>query len=296
MNGPATPLALGLLPVLLLAGCAAPATNSRALPAEGTVRALRTASVPVIDGRSGDEAWARSVETVVPLEGEKGPTSCTVRALVTDGTLFLLLRWPDATEDRVHKPWVRGADGTWTAGTEREDVASVAFPMDGPFTADMLRPVECTWDVWHWKAGRTDPAGHAMDRIHRHSFTDPGGKRASFPMTDGRTLFIARPEDAGTGATGDLPAPAEGERGPRYVARSPEGSAGDVAARGTWSGGWWTLELARALDTGNPDDAAFEAGTAVPFAIAIMDRAEDEDHCVSKVLRLVLPGSDARVR
>ena len=75
----------------------------------------------------------------------------------------------------MHRPWTRGADGAWKGSTVFEDQASVAFPIEGEFTADMTSPVEARWDVWHWKAFRTDPAGHAQDRVHVMTFKDPGG-------------------------------------------------------------------------------------------------------------------------
>ena len=68
------------------------------------------------------------------------------------------------------------------------------------------------------------------------------------------------------------------------------GSAGDVRAKGAWHAGWWTLELARPLRTGHPDDADLRGadGSSVPFAIAILDRAEDDQHATSEVHRLRL--------
>lgn len=290
-NRPTTHARLLLLP-LLLAGCAtaaAPAPSPG--PAEEEVVAVRAAVTPIVDGRDGDEAWARAPETTVRLLGVAGPASCRVKAAVHRGTLFLLLRWEDGTEDRSHKPWTRGADGAWTTGPEREDVASVAFPMEGAFTGDMLSPVEALWDVWHWKAGRTDPAGYSMDKSHRMTLKDPGGKRHATTLPDGTTVYILRPEDAGDSATEELPAPAgdAASPAPRYRARRPAGSAGNVLARGTWRDGWWTLELARALSTGFPDDRDFAGLGEIDFALAFLDRAEDEDHAVSGVVRLRFP-------
>ena len=40
----------------------------------------------------------------------------------------------------------------------------------------------------------------------------------------------------------------------RFYPRTPEGSAGDVKAKGTWESGLWTVEFCRKLDTGYPDD------------------------------------------
>ena len=271
-----------------LAGCAAPAADP---PAADFVRAVRLDAPLVVDGLA-DRGWDAAPETTVPLEGSGGPSACRVRAAVVHGSLHLLLRWEDATEDRAHRPWVRDAAGAWTAAGDLEDQASVAFPLEGPFTADMTSPVEALWDVWHWKAFRTDPAGYAQDRVHRMSLSDPGGKRHEERLPDGRTLFIVRPEDAGDPVTQTLAAPldeAAAGPAPQYRARRPTGSAADVAARGAWRDGVWTLELARALRTGHADDRDLLDLDAIPFAIAILDRAVDEAHASSGVLRLHLP-------
>ena len=289
--------ALRLAAPLLLAACAS-APDPESPPVEGAVaeaevRAVRAPDSIIVDGRASEEAWTRAPETVVALEGVAGPSSCRVKAVVHRGTLFLLVRWEDPTEDRVHKPRVAAPGGGWTAGPEREDVLAVAFALEGPFTANMLSPVDAAWDVWHWKAGRTDPSGHAMDRTHRMTLEDPGGKRHAQALPDGTTVYITRPEDAGDGVTRELPEPPAGapSPSPRYEAAAPSGSAGDVLARGTWNAGTWTVELARALRTGHPDDRDLESagGLDVPFALAILDRAEDEDHAASGMLLLRLP-------
>lgn len=96
-----------------------------------------------------------------------------------------------------------------------------------------------------------------MDKSHVRS--RPGEASATRPRSgDGRTLYIHRPEDAGASATR--------------------------------SAGRWTLELARALCTGHPDDADLTGAeeVPVPFAVAILDRAEDDDHATSEVQRLRL--------
>ncbi len=276
-----------------LPGCSARFHRAPAPPPSSPdvqeIRAVRVADAPAVDGNETDGAWAQAPSTTVPLDGPSGPRECSVRAVVSGGTLYLLVRWADGTEDRRHKPWLRLPDGTWGEGPEREDVLAVAFPISGEFTADMLSPVECVWDVWQWKAARTDGSGHAMDKTHRNTFADPGGKRHAALLPDGRTLHIARPEDEGTSATETLPQPASGDGGPKSRARKPEGSAASVAARGAWRKGAWTVELARALRADAPDDRDFWGLRDIPFALAILDRAEDEDHAASGVLRLVFP-------
>ena len=112
-------------------------------------------------------------------------------------------------------------------------------------------------------------------------------------LPDGRSVYIRRPEDAGGPFSETLPAPTAGDRGPSYASRPVSGSAADVVARGVWADGWWTLEFARALRTGNPDDRDLHGLTEIPFALAVLDRAEDEAHASSPPVRLLLPATPA---
>lgn len=52
---------------------------------------------------------------------------------------------------------------------------AVAFEHTGSFVPDRLAGIEATWDLWHWKAFRTNPQGYAMDKTHRHADTQPAG-------------------------------------------------------------------------------------------------------------------------
>jgi DMSO reductase family type II enzyme heme b subunit len=246
-------------------------------------------SAPVVDGSVDDPAWAAATWRTVPMEGEAGPHEARVAAVVHGETLTMAFRWADPTEDRVHKPWVRTADRTWAAGPQREDVLAVGFPISGEFTGIMTSPVECVWDVWHWKAGRTDPAGFAMDRRHVHTLADPGTRGFSMDLPGGGKLHIRRPEDAGDSVTRSLKPPAgDADAAPQYEAVAPTGSAADVRAKGRWRNGEWTVEISRALRTGHDDDAGFSRGASVPFAFAILDHAEDEQHVSSPRLELVV--------
>lgn len=284
MNDPARRSARLLLALPLLAACA---SSGDAPPTE--VLAVFAGDPPLVDGRGDDAAWDLADDLPLRLALEGKTVEGTVRAVVSAGSLHLLVRWRDPTEDREHKVWTPAGEGKFAGGPEREDVLAVGFPISGEFTGDMTSPVECVWDVWQWKSARTDPAGFAMDKSHVHSFADPGGKRHVHDLPDGRKLHIARPEDAGTSATRSVPAPAPGgARTAQYVAQDPAGSAADVRARGVWADGWWTVELSRKLSTGHPDDADFVGRDAVPFAIAVLDRAEDEHHAVSGLLTLRL--------
>ena len=254
-----------------------------------TVRAAASASAPVVDGVADDAAWSGATWLRTTLTGPDGTHDARVAAVVSGGRVFLAVRWTDATEDRVHKAWKPG-ESKWVSGPEREDVLAVGFPISGEFTGDMTSPLDCVWDVWHWKAARTDGAGFAMDKRHVNTMTDPGGRRHVEKLSDGRSLYITRPEDAGRSATRSIPAPSPAAAittAPQFEAQEPDGSAADVRARGAWKDGWWTVEFSRALDTGHADDAPF-TGDAIAFALAVLDHAEDEAHAVSPRLTLAL--------
>ena len=55
---------------------------------------------------------------------------------------------------------------------------------------------------------------------------------------------------------------------PSVILRGPfEGDRGDVAAVGTWSKGWWRLEVRRELDTGSRFDVVIADGTYLWVAV-----------------------------
>ncbi|KPJ58710.1 MAG: hypothetical protein AMJ46_13765 [Latescibacteria bacterium DG_63] len=59
---------------------------------------------------------------------------------------------------------------------------------------------------------------------------------------------------------------------PSYVVKFPAGSRGDVKAKGEWDEGRWTVELRRAMRTGQEaEDVAFYIGRSYNFAVAIMN-------------------------
>ncbi|MBA3567941.1 MAG: hypothetical protein H0W28_01155 [Pyrinomonadaceae bacterium] len=84
---------------------------------------------------------------------------------------------------------------------------ALGFEQTGPFTADMLSPVESVWEIWHWKAFRTNPQGYAMDKTHRYTRQKPEGRANPHKAADGAEVWIARPEDAGETVEKKQPAP-----------------------------------------------------------------------------------------
>lgn len=237
------------------------------------------------------------VVTRRPLPPDAGSSvEVELRSVHTVTHVYFAVTWKDATRDESHKSWTWNAQTkAYEEGADREDMLALAFEHTGPFEADMFAPVEATWDVWHWKAARTNPQGFAMDKTHRYSRTDPGGKSKRYDARDGKPVFIARPEDAGDSVEKKEPAPERRtkDRLPQYRPGKPTGSAADVRAKGLWVDGRWTLELERKLNTGHPDDTSFDPTRKYKMAIATFDRTGEMDRG-SGVLELVFGDSNTK--
>ncbi len=245
----------------------------------------RVAKAPTLDGARNDEVWRAAIPLQViarrPLPpNEGGSVPVTIRSVHTDAQIFFLVTWEDSTESVSHKTWAWNADNqTYDQGDDREDMFALALEHTGPFDADMLAGIEAVWDVWHWKALRTNPQGYATDKTHHYTLTKPQRKAKSHTARNDKEIWIARPEDSGDSVEGKRPAPTafDGERVAQYVPATPSGSAADVRAKGMWSSGAWTLELSRRLDTGNPDDTALDPQRLYNIAVAPFDHTGEMD-------------------
>lgn len=165
---------------------------------EARITAPRVTQAPVVDGEGRDAAWKGAKETKVVAKGvfpanASKSTEVVIRSVHTDSHVFFLVRWSDETrDDRAQKPFAWDpAKSAYVEGSEREDMFALAFEHTGPFTADMLSPEEAIWDVWHWKAARTDPQGFAMDRTHRHAAAVGG--QGEVAQSQGRSAHLDRP-------------------------------------------------------------------------------------------------------
>jgi len=248
--------------------------------------AVRTAQPPELDGRSDDAAWRDARPVTLTAKGVMPKTLGTaaevvLRAVYTDAHLYVVAVWDDATrDDQSHRTWKWEAEKkAYVEDTDREDMFGVAFEHTGDFTGDMLAPGEAVWDLWHWKAFRTNPQGYAMDKTHRYTRSQPSGRANKHAARDGSEIWIARPEDAGDSVEKSQPAPAEfqGERVARYLTGAPSGSAADVRARGAWASGKWTVEFSRKLNTEHADDTAFVPSRTYRMAVSVHDRTAEMD-------------------
>jgi hypothetical protein len=272
---------------VLLSGVSLALLSALALAADPPrLVAVKAKQAPSLDGRADDAAWRGAKAVTVTAKGVMPKTQGTsaqvsLRAAYTDTHLYLLAVWDDATQDdKSHRTWKWDAEKkAYVEDTDREDMFGVGFEHTGEFTGDMLSPVEAVWDIWHWKAVRTNPQGFAMDKTHRYSKTQPQGRANKHTAKDGTEIWIARPEDAGDTVEKSQAAPTElkGERVPRYLPGTPSGSAADVQAKGAWASGKWTLELARKLVTGQADDTVFDAAKTYRIGVSVHDRTGEMD-------------------
>lgn len=286
-----TAKALLSLAALLAAESGLSARSNAAEPPRLT--AIKIAQPPRLDGRGDDTAWRSAKPATATAKGVMPKTlgtsaQVTLRAAYDDTHLYVLATWDDATrDDSGHRTWKWAADKkAYAEDADREDMLGVAFEHTGEFTADMLASVEAAWDVWHWKAFRTNPQGYAMDKTHRFTKGQPAGRANKHTTKGGTDTWIARPEDGGDSLEKSQAAPAEfkGDRVPRYLPGSPTGSAADVQAKGAWAAGKWTVEFARKLDTGQGDDTVFNRSRTYRMAVSVHDRTAEMDKATDVIV------------
>ena len=204
--------------------------DSLTQPKVTVIEATAVKFPPIVDGIALDSCWAKVPSVKVPILSRDGKTrlDATVKACVSGGMLYLLVRYESGAKHTTHRPWHWDKEKkVYISGEEREESLSVLFhENDDPEKID----------IWTWRADRTDPSGFADDM-----FIERGVLRLDF----GRKCWYS-------GYHGRF----AGDLLPRFMNREPSGSAADVKARGHWVGEWLTVEFSRKLDTKHSDDIA----------------------------------------
>lgn len=259
-------------------------------------------NLPRVDGRLGD--WGHDGWIKIPVKpaldrterarlgldpsddkNHTGSLDVNLRIGTHSGRIFIAIRYPDAAPDTEYRMWEwRGEK--YSEGKQREDMFALRFHLAGDFDRSMLSTKDYKADVWHWSAARTNPAGVAEDMTH-HMTTSMLDSAAEYTLPDGKTtIYIRKTRDAGNAPYRMLPRPKErkGDKLPSFEIASASGSAADVIAKGEWSNGYWHLEFSRALNTGNPDDVVFRAGTRVLGQMAVFNKGYSEHKSVSEPL------------
>lgn len=186
-------------------------------------------------------------------------------------------------EDRVYFFW---------------NINAIDFPSGGCFVlchGDGMRTNQPnqTVDEWHWKAARGNPVGYADDKyvdntldtldVEAGHHGDAGSSTYSDNKASDRPASMANSGEPGANATflyqaGTLFDPfnvistladtsvafdstlawQNGSKIAGYILKNPTASRANVETAGKYSGGVWTVEFRRLLNTGNTDDALFD--------------------------------------
>lgn len=261
-----------------------------------TIDVAKVAAAPKLDGVADDECWKSAKEVTIAVDLPKEilkPKDSMKARFVHDGTnVHVLLIWSDKTKSDQHKPftWVKEDKAYIESARLVEDGCYLAFELEGKFNVNMRAGVDAKWDLWQWKAARTNGAGYAMDKSHVYTRKKPEAKAEFVKLIDGKFGYIQRPEDAGKSATkkNTPPKDKKGDTVAQYEPQVPDGSAADVKAKGAWKDGVWTVEFSRKLKTGNADDKEFVPGAGCAVAFGFAREAEDEEHLVSMPYTLQL--------
>jgi hypothetical protein len=317
------------LMTLLILATATAAFGALAANAEkeepSVLTAARVETGPGLDAES--EIWEQAEPfRIAALGGYLGTTDVHLKAVHDGEYVYFQARWADPTKS-INRNWVYGEDG-WEQTPGNEDRIAFAFNVnssefeaegcdgfchvDKKYTEGPGKSV----DLWHWKAARGGPHGFCDDQVIV-SLEDAGDNkqkdRPSGRMNDsGRSGYTGNSADGGPArvwaedADRDGPFNAETSRPvpdgftpeagyivPREMLRESRGSRGDIQSRGKWEDGHWTVVLRRKLNTGNADDAKFEPGKRVHFAVALFDDSGAEagnEHSKSPVAILQLAG------
>ncbi len=259
------------------------------------------AAAPQLDGSLADwptDGWTavKVAPAVAAGEREKlgldpedrnltGTLTVELRAGVFGDRLHVAARWPDDAADTEYKGW-EWAGSKYAEGKRRDDAFALRFHLSGDYDRTMLSAKSYVADVWFWSAARTNPSGYAEDWTHQVS-TRMIDDAAEYAVKGVGTVYIKKQRDAGSGPYKALPRPKEkaaARLSSFEVVKSPTGSIADVAAKGRWAAGKWSLELSRKLDTGHPDDVQFAAGKKLLGQIAVFNRGSDENKSVSEPL------------
>jgi hypothetical protein len=155
-------------------------------------------------------------------------------------------------------------------------------------------------DEWHWKAARSNPVFVVHDKYLDDTY-DPEDVEAGH-HGDSPNWYSRNRNDAHTGPEYFEPNPTDAEDakflfqseidgGDAILVAGNEalledgqvipgrildeslvfGDVADVLARGVFSDGVWTLEMARALETGSENDVQFDTANVYDFGVATFD-------------------------
>ena len=270
----------------------------------------------ILDGFDNESAWVSTPEVTIPLSfGEV--ESAQLKALYTDTDIIIRVRWPDATEDRLHHPWVWDEEsGNYKVGPQIEDSLMFSFEAGCEWYPSFLVGYDFDFDAWQWLAARTDPLGQVLDlsgamKDAQLSFnqsyqpryqeddwnlriTDTQEDNLHWPLEKLDRQFLLVPVHDVVFYHANL----DGSRNQEFVRQvqvpdnlpqSPapvlpqfeplklEGNAAEVRGKGNWKDGFWTVELRRPLITDGGGSYDIQIRRLTQFSIQVYDHVERLD-------------------
>jgi hypothetical protein len=266
-----------------------------------------------------DPVWNKALAVQIPLEGkgklaEKKLTVIT-KAVYTYEKVYFLFKWKDPTRSVTKQTWKFDGD-KWSHLKGNEDRLALLFEITriknfgsqgctatchGPYRAPLYEyklstgtPAE-KGDLWHWKAARSDPYGHADDgwltvpdeETGRRNDGGKGGDVRNETEDKSKPLYMKDPAQKSSKPgfllmheavkITDYSIFQSGDTIPYRLPKNLIGSRGDIEALSRHDGGGWTLMLHRPLDTDHDDDVIFNPRKKYSFALAVFDDSGDED-------------------
>ncbi|MBF0161955.1 MAG: hypothetical protein HQL88_06680 [Magnetococcales bacterium] len=208
-----------------------------------------------------DSDWQpEGAEAGAAARPEEPDKQVRIRMGHRDGRLYLAAQWPDKTQNALYRSW-KLSHGQYVRANAGDDMFVVRFQLGDSFNRCMLTNTPYRTDLWRWSAGRSNLAGVADDMSHAFSDRPFDQPAREYEGNKGLVYFLSRPDEGYPGWQ-SVPQPGPGTDAvvPGIVkAGTPSGSRADVTATGVWENGQWTLEMARAFDTGDPGDVVFVA-------------------------------------
>lgn len=233
-----------------------------------TLTAMRVDQSPTIDGVAIEPLWEAVEMTIV--HDQQANIDIELKACYDEERIYLLVTFPDATENRLHRALVWNNDSNrYSEGPTREDTLVLKWNMS-PYNTDLSltsdRPYRT--DIWFWKASRTDHAGYADDKIQYYTSTR-SKQSQQLISASGKVFYLRRDADAGESAyIPKLQTEYAGDIIAKYRESKPTGSRADVRAKGQWNQGVWTIEFSRLLDTGHGDDVQMSSTKTYTFGVS----------------------------
>ena len=229
--------------------------NDLLRPSDGLVRAAHVRGKLPVD--PADPAWEAMDPTRVvlnPLWPEKDTIyAVAVRAVHDNKRLVVLCTWKDPVPDSAP---VRVQDF--------QDAIALQFSMNGntPFLGmgDANNPV----NIWQWKAGwQQEAEGHRQDMAELY----PAMHVDTYFATSYRTAA-----DAGNAVARPHTSPVEDANAHGFGTLQSQPPAGqNVAGKGVWRDGSWSVVFIRDLKSKDADDVKFAVGKQTPVAFAVWD-------------------------